>query len=94
MYINDIVENMNSEIRLFADDTSPFSVVESKVIKANDLNRDLEKVRFWAWQWKMKFNTDKTEEVNSSSKRIRQEHPVLMLGADVLTNESEHNILV
>ena len=63
VYINDIVENINSGIKLFADDTSLFSVVESSIRTANDLNRDLEKVRLWAWQRKMKFNTDKTEEV-------------------------------
>ena len=93
VYINDIVENINSEIKLFADDTSLFSLVESSIRTANDLNRDLEKVRLWAWQWKMKFNTDKTEEVIFSSKRIRQQHPVLMLGPDEVTNKSEHKHL-
>ena len=93
VYINDIVENINSEIKLFADDTSLFSVVESKVRTANDLNRDLKKARLWAWQWKMKFNTDKTEEVIFSSKRIRQQHPVLMLGAGEVRNKSEHRHL-
>ena len=41
----------------------------------------------------MKFNTDETEEVIFSSKRIRQEHPVLMLGADEVTNKLEHKHL-
>ena len=45
VYINDIVENINSEIKLFADDTSLFSVVESSIRSANDLNRDLGRVR-------------------------------------------------
>ena len=88
VYMNDTVENINSEIKLFADDTSLFSVVESSIRTANDLNRDLEKVRLWAWQWKMKFNTDKTEEVIFSSKGIWQQHPVLMLGPDEVTNKS------
>ena len=93
VYINDIVKNINSEIKLFADDTSLFSVVESSIRSANDLNSDLEKVRLWAWQWKMKFNTDKTEEVIFSSKRTRLQHPVLMLGPDEVTNKSEHKHL-
>jgi hypothetical protein len=93
VYINDIVENIHSEIKLFADDTSLFSIVESEIRTADDLNRDLEKVRLWAWQWKMKFNTDKTEEVTFSSKRIRQDHPLLMLGADEVTKKSEHKHL-
>ena len=41
----------------------------------------------------MKFNTDKTEEVIFSLKRIRQQHPVLMLGPDEVTNKSEHKHL-
>ena len=93
VYINDTVENINSEIKPFADDTSLFSVVESKDRTANDLNRDLKKARLWAWEWKMKFNTDKTEEVIFSWKRIRQQHPMLMLGADEVRNKSEHRHL-
>ena len=61
--------------------------------KLNDLNRDLEKVRLWVWQWKIEFSTDKTEEVIFSSKRTRQQHPVLMLGPDEATNKSEHKHL-
>ena len=93
MYINDIVENINSEIKLFADDTSLFSVVESSIRSANDLNRDLERVRLLAWQWKMKINTNKTEEVVFSLKRIRQQHPVLMLGPDKVIKKLEHKHL-
>ena len=42
VYINDTDENIPS------DDTSLFSVVESSIRTANDLNRDLERVRLWA----------------------------------------------
>ena len=48
IYINDIVENIHSSIRLFADDTSLYIVVEDPVNAANQLNEDLQKIHLWA----------------------------------------------
>ena len=58
MYINDIVKGLQTDIKLFADDTSIFSVVKEKDEAALSLYRDLEKSRLWAWQWKIHFNCD------------------------------------
>ena len=69
IYINDIVENGNCDIKLFADDTSLFQVVRGEARTALELNRDLEHIRLWAWQWKMQFNAQKTKEVIFSTKR-------------------------
>ena len=93
IYINDLCDNLNSDVRLFADDTSLFSVIENEIIGAEELNRDLEKVRLWAWQWKMQFNTDKTEEVIFSTKLARSFHPPLLLGNDEVKREDEHKHL-
>ena len=54
---------------------------------------DLEKVRFWAWQWKMHFNTDKTEEVIFSCKRFKPSHPPQSLGTDRIVAKPEHKHL-
>ena len=43
LYINDIVKDIKSNIRLFADDTSLFLVVENPLSAAEILNSDLEK---------------------------------------------------
>ena len=43
LYINDIVPEIGSSIRLFADDTSLFIIVEHPDTAANILNLDLEK---------------------------------------------------
>ena len=43
VYINDIVENIGSHIRLFADDTSLFIIVEDPITSAARLNSDLDK---------------------------------------------------
>ena len=41
VYINDLVENVSSDAKLFADDTSLFTVVYDEGIAADQLNRDL-----------------------------------------------------
>ena len=93
VYINDLVDNVHSDIKLFADDTSLFSVVRGERETAEDLNRDLERVTLWAWQWKMQFNADKTEEVIFSTKRNKPYHPALMLGNDEVSRKNEHKHL-
>ena len=65
VYINDLCDILNYDVKLFADDTSLFSVVEIKGVSAEKLNRDLERIRLWAWQWKMGFNVEKTEGIIS-----------------------------
>ena len=93
IYINDLVENVSCDVRLFADDTSLFSVVNDVATTAFEMNNDLEKIKLWAWQWKMLFNTDKTEEVIFSTKRIKPDHPPLELGDDVISQTLEHKHL-
>ena len=60
IYINDLVEVVESEIRIFADDTFIFTVVNQHC--TDILNKDLEKITEWASQWKMVFNPDITKQ--------------------------------
>ena len=53
---------MSSEAKLFADDTSLFTVVYDMDIQADKLNRDLEIISNWAHQQKMQFNLDKNKQ--------------------------------
>ena len=43
-------------VKVFADDTSLFSVVHYVNTSGNNLNNDLSKINDWAIQWKMNFN--------------------------------------
>ena len=44
VYINDLVDNISSEAKLFADDTSLFTIVYNEDIAADQLNRDLKTI--------------------------------------------------
>ena len=58
IYINDLAEGISSTTKLFADDTELFFVVNNINESANQMNLDLEKISFWAYQWKMSLNLD------------------------------------
>ena len=48
LYIDVIVDNINSSIRLFADDTTLYIIVDNPVQAADQLNFDLFKIHQWA----------------------------------------------
>ena len=51
----------NSKVKLFADGTSLFSIVNCVNTSASTLNSDLLKIQDWTYQWKMSFNQDRTK---------------------------------
>ena len=58
VYINDLADNLASDVRLFADDTSLFTIVYDETVSAQVLNFDLKTIEEWAYQWKMQFDPD------------------------------------
>ena len=90
LYINDIVSDIGSNIRLFADDTSLFIIVENSVITADCLNRDLDKMKQWATTWLVSFNPSITETLLISRKVNRPQHPPLFM-QDVQIKEVDYH---
>ena len=86
VYINDLTDNISSEMRLFADagpahDSSLFTRVEGITQTQEKLESDLQTVTNRAYQWKMVFNTDITKqtiEVIFSTKKKETRHPELV----------------
>ena len=66
IYINDLAENLSSNPKLFADDTSLFSVVRDLKISANEINDDLKQIEACAHQWKMSFNPNPLKQAHGS----------------------------
>ena len=44
IYINNLSDNLSSNVKLFADDTSSFSVIHDTNISAGERNEDLKKI--------------------------------------------------
>ena len=73
IYINDLEDGIQSNVKFFADDTSLFSIVEDPEASYDMLQHDLDSITEWAYQWKMSFNPDPTkpaEEIVFSHKKI------------------------
>ena len=62
IYIDDVPDNLVSNPKLFADDTSLFSTVTDPNVTANQINNDLHNISTWAYQWKMNFNPDTSKQ--------------------------------
>ena len=78
IYINDLSKDISSTVKLFADDTTIFSVVDDVNVSVMQLNNDLLKISKWAYQWKMSFNPDvskQAQEVIFSRKSHKLAHP-------------------
>ena len=64
VYINDLPDGINSLRKVSADDTSLFSKIYDIHKSASNLNDDLKKISYWAYQWKMQFNPDPNKQAN------------------------------
>ena len=96
IYINDLSDSLTSNPKLFADDTSPFSVIHKISSAANYLNSDLIKISNWTFQWKMKFTHDsnkQAQEVIFSRKTNKIDHPPLYFNQNLFNSSSNHKHL-
>ena len=93
LYINDIVKDIKSNLRLFADDTSLFLVGENPLSAAQILNSDLDKITKWAKDWLVSFNPIKTETMLLSRRLLQHAHPVLYILNQQITEVEHHKYL-
>ena len=61
IYMNDITDDIESDMLIFADDTCLFATGTDPAQTAEILNRDLQKISSWATKWKITFNASKTK---------------------------------
>jgi hypothetical protein len=69
IFINDIVIDIQSAIKLFADDTSLYLIIDNPQTTADILNRDLDKIHTWSTNWLVSFSPQKTETMTISRKK-------------------------
>ena len=95
LFVNDIENDIESDIHLYADDTA---LVESFSRSEEDeafslLNRDLQKLDEWSHTWNMSFNAQKSVYTIITNKRNQQQKPVLMMNNVILENVEHHKHL-
>ena len=93
VFINDITELINTNTRLFADDTSLYVVRENPLNDARRLNRDLLNISTWAKQWLVHFHPDKTVTMTISRKSTTPLHSPLIMNDKILTEVISHKHL-
>ena len=73
LYVNDISSDIESEIRLFADDCVCYREIkdEEDTIK---LQRDIDRLGSWARKWAMRFQSVKCNMRQLTKKRIKKIH--------------------
>ena len=92
IYINDIVHDIDSQVKLFADDTSMYLRMEDGIERTEILNSDIRKILNWSRTWKVTFNPTKTELLTLSSHRSPDTYP-LIFDNDILLETTSHKHL-
>ena len=92
LYINDITGNLLNIVRLFADDTSLFVIVDNDPqISADALNLDLINLSSWAKDWHISFNAQKTKSLVFTRRNVQ--HPDVTFDGTSVQNVAEHTHL-
>jgi hypothetical protein len=91
--MNDITQNIESEILMFADDTCCFASGKDPAETAVILNRDLERLNDWAAKWKVIFNPGKSKDLIFSESKVLFNSPPLVLNGSFVERVHEHKHL-
>ena len=92
IYTNDIVDKIESDILLFADDTCLLEPLTNQT-SMHKINRDLDRLDKWATQWLVKFNPSKTKYLIFSKKSTRVEYGPIYLQGKKLSEVDSHKHL-
>ena len=79
-YMNEIIQDIESDILIFADVTSLFATKSDPAENVSQLIRDLKKISFWAKQRKVSFNAKKSKDVTFSKKYVYNSPPLCFDG--------------
>ena len=88
LFINDIAERTQSQVRLFADDCLVYRNINTNS-DSLVFQRDLDLLCEWASQWQMRFNEKKCYILHITNRRKKREHTYSMNGIDLDTRS--HN---
>ena len=93
VFINDIVVEVNCSIKLFADDTTIYVIIENVTAAGELLNLNLDKVHKWSEKWLVNFNPQKTQSLLISRKTHPVNHPPLQMNNIPVQEVDKHKHL-
>jgi hypothetical protein len=93
IFINDIVKDIESDIHLFADDTSLMDILDNYINSYAKLNRDLHRLSTWANRWLVTFNANKTVFLQITRKTNPAPKPLLRLNGEIIKEVMTHKHL-
>jgi len=93
IFINDIVTEIHLSIKLFADDTSLYVIVDNPRESAIMLNNDVATIHAWSTKWLVNFNSQKTETMTITRKINKHFHPPLIMNNTIINQVTEHKHL-
>ena len=70
-YINDLLDQVSSTARLFADDCLLYRNINAKA-DADKLQDDIDRLQKWEADWLMEFNPDKCEIIRITNRRNKK----------------------
>ena len=82
LFINDLPDNVQSSVRLFADDASLYGVVASAAA-CDLLQSHLRRLESWQYHWQMEFNPSKCKIVTISHKNNPPQRKYVFCGVDL-----------
>ena len=95
IYINDLSDNLSSNVELLADDMALLTLTLDVNLYARELNDDYRKISNWDFNWKMSFNPDvnkQAQEVIFNQKIRSNIHPPLVFNNNIVSqaNSQKH----
>ena len=93
VFINDVLTDINSTIKLFADDTNLYLIVDDPQETAQTLSDYLVKLHAWSTKWLVSFNPQKTETMTISRKLNKPHQPNLITNNTIISTVTEHKHL-
>ena len=90
IFINDLVDTLETDPHLFADDTSLLDIYFDPRLSCLKTNRDLRKISDWGKVWKVTFNPSKTKFIVFSHHQSYPEYPDVVFNGVNVERTIEH----
>ena len=84
--IDGLTKNLQANPNFFADDTSLFSIINDPNATTKQICEDLDKIKEWAFQWKMCFNPDPSKQAEEVI-FIRKGKSLCIYQFSIMTNQ-------